>query len=455
VREPPVDPVRPLPPPCALEEQAFTGPLSQHRYSAGLIRLFLDGVLRCAASQRATAAFLRLIQSWLPGVEATPCANTGRMWLLRLGLHELTREKERADDWVWIMDHTLQLGPWKCLVIVGVRLNRWRQNPRPLVHEDLVLLNLTPMDEATGDWVYQAMCQTVGETGVPREIVSDGGGELQRGLDLLQKDHPEVARVYDVKHKMALLLKKGLEADPRWETFITQSNQTKRKVTQTELAFLLPPSLKNKARYMNLEALVNWGRHVTRYLDEPGNVSAQGVDRSKLEAKLGWLREYRAALEEWSQLLDVAEVTNHDIRCSGYRPKARQELAATLLPRITSPTAQQMRDAALEFVMQQSEAASGDGERLIGSSEILESLIGKYKQLQSTHSKGGMTAMLLSFGAIVSNKTQTTICDALRRIRTVDVGRWCRKNLGVTLQAQRLLAFERNKNRIQTGKLPE
>ena len=65
-----------------------------------------------------------------------------------------------------------------------------------------------------------------------------------------------------------------------------------------------------------------------------------------------------------------------------------------------------MRDAALEFVTQQSGAATAAGERLIGSSEVLESLIGKYKQLQSTHSKGGMTAMLLSFGSIVSNKTQ-------------------------------------------------
>ena len=438
------------PQPRAPEEQTFSVPLPQHQYSAGLIRLFLDGVLRCAASQRATAAFLRLIHSWLPGVEATPCANTGRMWLLRLGLHELTREKEQADDWVWIMDHTLQLGPWKCLVIVGVRLHLWRQNPRPLTHGDLTLLNLTPMDEATGDWVYQAMCETVAATGIPRGIVSDGGGELQRGLDLLQKQYLGVARVYDVKHKMALLMKKQLESDPRWDSFITQSNQTKRKVTQTELAFLLPPSLKNKARYMNLETLINWGGHVIRYLEQPRDMSAKDVDLSPLQAKLGWLREYRGALQEWSQLLDVAETTNHCIRCHGYHPGARQEVSTELFGRITFPAAQRMRDAAVEFVTQQSDAASADGDRMIGSSEVLESLIGKYKQLQSTHSKGGMTAMLLSFGAIVSSKTQVIIRDAMHRVRTADVSQWCRTHLGVTLQAQRQLAFGGNKNRIQT-----
>ncbi len=48
---------------------------------------------------------------------ATPSWCTGRLWLLRLGYYKLTRPKEQADDWVWMVDHTVQLGPEKCLVI--------------------------------------------------------------------------------------------------------------------------------------------------------------------------------------------------------------------------------------------------------------------------------------------------------------------------------------------------
>jgi hypothetical protein len=44
-----------------------------------------------------------------------------RLWLLRLGLYHLDRPQERADDWMWIVDHTLQLGDRKCLIIVGIR----------------------------------------------------------------------------------------------------------------------------------------------------------------------------------------------------------------------------------------------------------------------------------------------------------------------------------------------
>jgi hypothetical protein len=78
---------------------SFQTPVARHHYSAGVVQLFLKIVLSCAASQRAAAAVLDLTGQWLPGVSQTPCANTGRLWLLRLGLYELTREKKQADDW--------------------------------------------------------------------------------------------------------------------------------------------------------------------------------------------------------------------------------------------------------------------------------------------------------------------------------------------------------------------
>lgn len=421
----------------------------RHQYSVGMVRLLLEAVLSCAASQRTAASVVRLFASWLPGVSESPCANTGRMWLLRLGLYELTRPKEQADDWAWIMDHTLQLGPFKCLVIVGVRLSVWRQNRRPLQHRDLTLLNLTPMEQATGDRVHEALSQTVAVTGVPRLVLCDGGGELDRGMELLRCDHPQVARVYDVKHKMALLLKKELQRDTRWTAFITEVTRTKLAITQTPLAFLVPPALKTKARYMNLDTLIRWGCGVLGYLKRPRINPQAPLDRSKLKDKLGWLIQYRRALQEWSELLAIADTTEGYIRRHGYHRQARHGLSARLAPLATSAAAKRMRVGVLDFVADQSRSAHTPAERLLGHSEVLESLIGKYKHLQSTHSKGGMTAMLLSMGTIVSQKTHDVIQAALSSITSRAVAKWCHANLGVTLQAQRAFALQGNKKRIQ------
>lgn len=433
------------------DEESFATPLPRHQYSAGVVRLVLESMLSCAASQRTAAAVLNLFANWLPGVVDTPCANTGRFWLLRLGLHELNRPKEQADDWAWIMDHTLQLGAYKCLVIVGVRLNVWRQNRRPLRHTDLTLLSLIPMEQATGDRVYDVLSQTVPITGVPRLVLCDGGGDLERGMELLQADHPGVARVYDVKHKMALLLKKELEQDPQWATFITAVTRTKIGITQTALAFLVPPALKHKARYMNLERLVHWGRSVLGYLKRPRINPQAPIDLSKLKDKLDWLATYRRPLQEWSELLAIAEATEDYIRRHGYHGHASRALSIRLASLATCASARCMRAAILAFVADQSRMARTPAERLLGHSEVLESLIGKYKQLQSTHSKGGMTAMLLSFGSIVSKKTHDVIQTALTSVTTRAVAKWCQDKLGVTLQAQRAFAFKRNKNGIQHG----
>ena len=121
-----------------------------------------------------------------------------------------------------------------------------------------------------------------------------------------------------------------------------------------------------------------------------------------------------------------------------------------MAPLATQSIAQKVREELLAFVAEQS-AQTGPQERLIGSSEVIESVIGKYKRMQGTHSQGGMTAMILSVGAIVATKTIETVRKALSTITTQNVLDWTREHLGITLQAQRCVAFNRNKNGIQNN----
>ena len=250
--------------------------MAGHQFGDRLIALFADLVLKAATSQRAAAAVLKLVAPYVSGMSRVPCANSGRMWLMRLGLHELLRKKETAEDWVWIMDHTVQLGPQKCLVIVGVRLSAWRRKRGPLQHEDLVLLRLTPMKQSTAVAVAEELEATRRQTGVvPAAVLSDEGAELKSGMALFRERCPQARRVphvFDIKHKVAILLKKELHHDATWQSFVTQSNRAKLQTTLTELAFLVPPGLRNKARYMNLDTLVDWGRRVLAYLDDPRDV---------------------------------------------------------------------------------------------------------------------------------------------------------------------------------------
>ncbi|MBI2477851.1 MAG: hypothetical protein HYV60_04165 [Planctomycetia bacterium] len=86
---------------------------------------------------------------------------------------------------------------------------------------------------------------------------------------MFQARHPTVQWIYDIKHKTASLLKRELEGNALWTAYAQRANQMKRQVQQTELAFCNPPQQRGKARYMNVDTLVDWGAKILQWLDEP------------------------------------------------------------------------------------------------------------------------------------------------------------------------------------------
>jgi hypothetical protein len=87
----------------------FDRTLPRHHYSVGQVLWFISLVLSAAISLRASSEAMS-ITSALFGLGVTmPSWSSGRLWLLRLGYYKLTRAKEQAADWVWIVDHHFQI----------------------------------------------------------------------------------------------------------------------------------------------------------------------------------------------------------------------------------------------------------------------------------------------------------------------------------------------------------
>jgi len=390
-------------------------------------------VLECGASLRCAAKVFELLGSTMGQDGIAPDRSTGRLWLLRIGLAALLRPKVIAGDWVWMVDHSIQIGQCKCLVILGIRLSELPEG-RPLGHQDMEPIALVPMMSSTKQTVAVCLENAVSQTGVPRAILDDHGADLHGGVEIFCEVHPETGEFYDIKHKAACLLKARLEKDPRWKAYASQLGQTKFAVQQTVLACLTPPSQRSKARFMNLDVLVDWGIRTLALVDDPSGVERLGISAEQIRAKLGWLEEYRAALAEWSAYMAVIEETLDFVRCRGLTASAGRELDARL-PAV-SGSAGELRELLLGFVTDESSKVR-QGERLPGTTEVLESCFGKLKALEDGQSKSGFTGLVLSLGAIVSKWTVESISEALEKCRVRDVLDWCRKNLGPSVQSQR------------------
>jgi hypothetical protein len=428
-----------------------------HHYPLLSIWLFIRIILHCAVSLRATSRLLGLLsfvsleqQVSIPGLSGTPTPQCGRQWLLRLGLYELSRPKERADDWAWIADHTIQLGETKILIIVGIRLSSWNPHRGPISHKDLAAIAVDPTSQSNGSIVESQLNEGAEVTGDPRLIVRDDGPDLKKGVNQFVESHPGTVSVYDIKHMTARIVKRELESDPRWPEFSKHVDSARKQSHQTPVAHLAPPTIQTQARYMNVHKLIRWGAKVRAYLDNPIVPEDAKEHRGKINLTFGWLREYDQPLREWNGVIDVAAEAIEAVRQDGYYRGAAEALQPRLAELAHNPPAQRVADHLVEFVAAQSTQAR-EGEHLIGCTEVIESLIGKAKQLEGDQRKGGFTRMILGIAASVANPAMENVRKALETVKTADVAKWATEHLGPTVQAMRRKAFSRAPEGTNSG----
>jgi len=201
------------------------------------------------------------------------------------------------------------------------------------------------------------------------------------------------------------------------------------------LAALAPPQQRSKARYMNVDVLVDWARESLRALDHRQALRKAGLDVRRVEEKLGWLRKFAPQVRRWGEMLAVIGAAEHYVRHEGIHAKAAEELAA-VLPKSAIPAVQRLRKQLLEFIAVESRQTR-EGERLLGSSEVLESIIGKFKHVAGERGQHGLTGMVLSIGALIGKQAVATVQTAMMEITTNEVWDWCRSHLGATVQSVR------------------
>jgi hypothetical protein len=205
------------------------------------------------------------------------------------------------------------------------------------------------------------------------------------------------------------------------------------------LAFLTPPGPKPKARFMNLAPTLQWARHVLAVLRQPPAVVRERVGPHRLREKLGWLEDFAPDVEAWSECQAVVDVVVTAVNRRGiYRGAARAARAE--LPRPLGAGGRALARELVTFVARQARRTR-PGERLPGSTEVLESCFGRFKQLERQQARGGFTSLLLSFGALLAETTADAIQKAMEHSRTSAIFAWCQEHLGITLFGQRKLAF--------------
>lgn len=403
-----------------------------HRYSAILISQAVSLVLSANSSFRGAARSLQILCS--EAAEACPSLWSIRNWVLRLGLYELERAKRPDADWALILDHTIQVGPHKALLILGVKLGDLDPEDFALGHQDVAVLGLEICERSNGQSVLDVLEKIQEQIGEPRLLVSDAGSDIKKAADLFSERHRHTDWIPDVSHRMARLLEAELKGNRKWESFLSRAAQCRNQCQQTALSPLMPPAQRGKARWMNYQSLVSWGLEVIQH------PRPSWADPRQFKQLFGWLDNYEEELGDCWMMMHLGQEICRIIKGGGIDSQSLANCRQMLKERVHGA---RLRCYArgIRGYLEEVESKLRPGEKLLGSSDIIESIFGKYKFLMERSPQKAITRLILAIGALTSRRTPDLIRHAMEAIKMEAVEEWFRKYVGESARSIRQKAF--------------
>ncbi|WP_201216229.1 hypothetical protein [Halochromatium roseum] len=477
-------------------------PVAHHHHALEVMQLSLQLFLHASLGCRGVSGVLQQFAAFLP--LSVPAYTTVLNWSYRLGLAVLQRPLPQHDDWIFILDQTIALGEYKCLVVLGIPASRLSQCGFSPSHHDMTVLAVEITAHSTGLWVEAVLQRVAARTGNPVQIVSDHGSDVRKGIALFCQQAPSVVATYDISHAVATQLKAHWRDDPHWQAFSKQAGTTLSAYQQTDLAFLLPPRQRTKARYMAVEAQIDWAQRLLAYHDR-GDFSAIGrpcvfsaqawvhlrqtrglsvvnplralighrydsrqalcaalraqapsagddlddafwrlADRSYarfLEA-FEWIFAYREVVPLWVQTIGVSKTVQTTLKTQGLSSATPARLKAKLAAPASLPASVAAFQTQLLAQVHEQAAKLPDGAIWLASSDIIESVFGHYKTFTTRGPLKEVGRLVLMIPAFLTALTPQVIREAMTSVRTLDVEQWVETHLGDSMLKRRRQALK-------------
>jgi hypothetical protein len=392
-------------------------PLRNHQFSARIIALCC--CLALVIGFRAVPRVLKIINRCLQLDIPVPSRDAVRLWNCRNGVAILQEPKKRT-GWIWLIDHSVQLGKMCVLVVLGIHKDNIPRN-RPLKRSDMTVLAVSPAPSRSKEEVQKQLQVVAHEFGHPFATICDGASELREAVATLKNEEFSGLCLHDTKHRIAARLKIILGKSDRWIEFEGKVGCTIAQLQQTELDHLMPPARKQKCRFMNLHRIVRWSTDVLNRL-RASDCSA------RVREKLAWVEGFKTEITEWSQACEMIDRTLKQANETGAWEGASEALRFELskLP-ACSRWVENMRAELIAIVADNESQlkALGIPELVLpASTEVLESAFGSFKAIQRTHSRGTFTSLLATFPTLFDQCTPEKIRERFQRVRCKELKEW-------------------------------
>jgi hypothetical protein len=241
------------------------------RPKVDIIWLSLHLFLEAHISFRAVSRVLSLLAEDL-GIQKAPCPQTVINWVIRLSLVRIESARGLrglplvqapfSNGLIWIIDISIGLGSGKILAVLAVDAHHHHRFDGALSLTHAPCIAVSVADSWTGEEIADLLGRLIAQMGRPAAYLKDGGSDLQKAVDVLEGQGLASPCIDDISHATAGMLKRCYQNHPDFERFLSACGRVSGKLKQTLLACLAPPTVRTKARFMNVHRLLTWAEQL-------------------------------------------------------------------------------------------------------------------------------------------------------------------------------------------------
>lgn len=406
-----------------------------HHYPKLLVILCVLLRIKAACSYRGIIRVLKIIQFWFQlEIQQLPCENSIQNWVSKVGLYTLKKEDKglQNSQVSLIIDESIRMGQEKQLLVLCLPWKKDKQGA--LGFEDVQVLHIEGSTSWTGEKISRTVDKLIETHGFEvKNILSDEDSKLKKASRL-----SEIAHLPDISHAVATCLRKAFEKEPAYKEFTTLVASYQSKGVNQDISYLCPPKQRSKARFMNQQGIVNWAAIM---LNRFGS----------LEGK---------ANSFFSQLPDKKPVVNALTTCLGMAKKIslpfkEKGLSSKTLQQAKQITAAKAKEQGFvgqflthinSYLVQYQELVNQMGNYAIhASSEIIESMFGKYKSKAHNHPLTGLTKLNLELPLYCMKYEELAqqVPIALENISMNYLEQWIEKNSSDNQMVKRIRFFKK------------
>lgn len=311
-----------------------------------------------------------------------PCHNTIENWVKKCGLsvHEKAGGALQSNKYAQIIDESMMIGSEKLLMILGIPAEH---QGRALAYSDINFLKMAVAQSWNGEKIGEQIKTAAEKVGHdPLYVISDNASVMTKGIRC-----SGIPQQRDISHTLGMLLERIYRNESDFNQYLKLMTEVKFKYNMTKVAYLLPPTQRTIARFMNLSGWVKWSSKML--------YNYSGFSHEE-QTVFSFIPQNASLIDELSEVTKCINIIESTCKTKGFSKetiiKCKEAVEKHLFKGNT-----RMIKLGVSINTFLDEEAKLITEEIIhnNSSDIIESIFGKYKARKSSNKLNGVTSFIL------------------------------------------------------------